>query len=75
MSIVFVSDVRVGSAHVGLGRFDVLVFGHPFVVAIEEDLSRSDRSALEPSGMVVEHERRFRFEKKLRLFNEWLHFI
>ena len=51
------SGEQVSTTHVDLGRFDVLVFGHPFVVAVEEDLSCSDRSALESSGMVVEHER------------------
>ena len=61
--------------YIGLGGFPMIVFGHPFVVAVEEDLSCSYGFAFEFNGTTFEEKGRFGFEKELRLFDEGLHSI
>lgn len=54
--------------------FSMFVFGHPFVITIEEDLSRTDGFALKFDKSIFQQKGRFGFEQKLGLFNKWLHF-
>ena len=53
----------------------MIVFGHPFVIAVEEDLPGANGLAFEFNGPTFEEEGRFGFEQELRLFDEGLHFI